>query len=443
MSKYPILLIADNDRNIYEVPNIPACGMQTGQYLRLKPEDLIPLPSGSELFILPDRIPVGIDLESGLPQNIIENPFAPGQSCYPVAAFVSPGYTQVQTAAYSEYEKTDYNSSNTVILPLFSYSAAAWFKNKIHVAALRVDRQRRQDLRLMNLGLVKKNTAVFQKIMPCNRLVKHLARCALTYCCPAARNFFLQRYECPLPASPRCNARCLGCISLQPSGCCPATQPRIDFRPAPEEIAEVALFHIKNVRQPVVSFGQGCEGEPLLVYKTLSQAIKLIRKQTKKGTINLNTNASRPEAVAELAQSGLDSIRVSLNSVREKYYSAYYRPASYKFRDVLKSISVMKSYNRFVSINYLTLPGFTDLPSEVRALEKLITNKKIDMIQWRNLNYDPLRYIDSLGLNKNSSKKEKPIGLKILLKNLRQKFPKLKFGYFNPYLPSPGKNIQL
>ncbi|MCK4423827.1 MAG: hypothetical protein KAV18_07145 [Candidatus Omnitrophica bacterium] len=48
------------------------------------------------------------------------------------------------------------------------------------------------------------------------------------------------------------------------------------------------------MRQPVVSFGQGCEGEPLLVYKTLSQAIKLIRKQTKKGTINLNTNASRP-----------------------------------------------------------------------------------------------------------------------------------------------------
>ena len=34
------------------------------------------------------------------------------------------------------------------------------------------------------------------------------------------------------------------------------------------------------------------------------------------------------------------------------------------------------------------------------------------------------------------------LGLKILLKNLRQKFPKLKFGYFNPYLPSQVKNIQ-
>ena len=149
MNNYPILLIADKDKNIYDIPGIPACGMQAGQYLRLEPEDLIPLPSGSELFILPDRIPVGIDLESGLPQNIIENPFAPGQSCYPVSAFVSPGYTQVQTAAYSEKGSAPFprrsglrfaqdslsgkHLANTIknkkhyskTLPLFSYSAVA------------------------------------------------------------------------------------------------------------------------------------------------------------------------------------------------------------------------------------------------------------------------------------------------------------------------------
>lgn len=422
MASYPLLLIADKKKRIYEVPGMAACGMQAGKYSQLEPDELVPLPSGSELFVLPDRLPVGIETETGQLIALTENPFSPKNVCYPVSAFVCPGYTQTKTAAYQEDTKAK-------ILPLFSYSAVAWFKNKIYVAAVRVDRERRQDLRLMNLDLMRKNVDIFLKMMPANRLVKQLRKCALVYCCPAARNFFLKRYECPLPTSPKCNANCIGCISLQPAGSCPPTQPRLKFTPTPEEIAEVAILHLKNVRNPVVSFGQGCEGEPLMVYKTLSKAIRLIRKKTTKGTINLNTNASRPEAITELCESGLDSLRVSMNSAQERYYTAYYRPVNYTFTDVLKSISVAKSYGKFVSVNYLVLPGFTDLPSEIQALEKIIKDKGIDMIQWRNLNYDPLRYIHSIGLD---PKAEKPIGIKHLMKRLENKFPRLKFGYFNP-----------
>ena len=51
-----------------------------------------------------------------------------------------------------------------------------------------------------------------------NRLVKHLAEnCCLTYHCPAARNYFMGRWECPVPSSPACNANCVGCISFQPT----------------------------------------------------------------------------------------------------------------------------------------------------------------------------------------------------------------------------------
>jgi len=50
--------------------------------------------------------------------------------------------------------------------------------------------------------------------------------------CFAAKNVFFRRWECPLPTSPTCNAGCLGCISLQPSECCPASQERIDFVPS-------------------------------------------------------------------------------------------------------------------------------------------------------------------------------------------------------------------
>ena len=63
------------------------------------------------------------------------------------------------------------------------------------------------------------------------------------------------------------------------------------YRVTAEEIAEVALFHIDNVDDPVVSFGQGCEGEPLMVADVLEEAILLIRKETSKGIINLNSNS--------------------------------------------------------------------------------------------------------------------------------------------------------
>ncbi|HBT97093.1 MAG TPA: radical SAM protein, partial [Desulfobulbaceae bacterium] len=79
-------------------------------------------------------------------------------------------------------------------------------------------------------------------------MIQHLGKCCLTYGCPAARNFFLGRFEAPLPTSPRCNARCLGCISLQESGCCRSTQERITFVPSPAEIAEIAVPHLRQAQ---------------------------------------------------------------------------------------------------------------------------------------------------------------------------------------------------
>ena len=89
--------------------------------------------------------------------------------------------------------------------------------------------------------------------------------------------------------------------------------------PSPEEVAETALFHGHNVKNAVFSFGQGCEGEPLLQADLIEKSIRLIRKATSQGIININTNASKPESVSRLFDIGLDSIRVSVNSVRKKF----------------------------------------------------------------------------------------------------------------------------
>lgn len=177
--------------------------------------------------------------------------------------------------------------------------------------------------------------------------------CALTYSCPAARNFALGRWECPVPASPACNANCVGCISLQPDEeQIVSTQDRLNFKPTPEEIVEFTVPHLESAPFPIISFGQGCEGEPLLMWETIRDAIIEIRKHTKKGSININTNGSNPEAVKILCEAGLDSIRVSTNSARREIYMPYYRPNNYEFDDIIESLKVVNSYGGWTSINY-------------------------------------------------------------------------------------------
>jgi len=409
------LLVADHKGKIFEMPRLEAVGMKAGVFFLLKARDLIRLPIGSEIFHLPGRMTVAYDPST--------KSFVRDEDHLAVAAFLPPGYTVTYNSAYSE-------AGRPKALPLFAYAACTVHDGDIYAAAVRVDRSLCHDPCFMNMKIVRRGAARLQKIFPKNRLVKHLERCALCYGCPNARNFFLGRFEAPLPTSPACNAQCAGCISYQPKKRCPVTQPRIKFIPTPGEIAQIALYHIGNVKEPIVSFGQGCEGEPLLSAGVIEKAVRLIRRCSSKGAINMNTNASRTDAIARLFDSGLDSIRVSLNSAREEYYTKYYKPKDYSFSDILKSIKEAKKRNGFVSLNYLTMPGFTDSLDEICAFKKLVEKSRIDMIQWRNLNYDPLRYFEELKI---SVKAEDMFGVKEMIGSLKKEFPKLKMGYFNKY----------
>lgn len=418
----PSLVLADEHGAIIDVPFLKAVGAQGLTIAPLKGSDLIALPPGSELFVLPARLPVAYDSEKERVVYVDEHPYSgTAKKCFAVAAFVAPGYTLTATAAYKPCEKEE-------LLPLFAYAAVAFYKGKFYVSAMRVDREKRQDVRFMQYDLVRENIKRYRLLFPRNRLIRHLENCALVNGCPAALNFFQERFEAPLPTSPTCNAQCLGCISHQPLNKCATTQPRISFRPTAEEVAEVALHHIAVVKDPVVSFGQGCEGEPLLEGKRIARAIRLIRSQTKKGIINCNTNASKPEVIQHLLEAGLDSIRVSINSVCEKKYSIYYNPCGYTFDDVLKSISIAKKKKAFVSINYLVMPGINDKHSEYNALRRFIKKFKIDMIQWRNLNYDSLAYARLI----NDPEEKDGIGMRKMVSSIHQEFHNLMRGYFNP-----------
>lgn len=419
----PSLVIADGQGNITDFPELQMAGMAAGDFRRPHLEDLIPLPEGSELFALPMRLPVGCDPETGEPLLLEDNPYEPNSIVQAVAAFMAPAHTAVFNCAYQSLP-------NAPTLPLFAYTAVGWHDNRFWVPAFRSDPDVRQDASQYSRAKVAKKTKARLKTELNNRLIQHLGKCCLTYGCPAARNYFLDRWEAPLPTSPQCNARCVGCISLQESGCCPSTQDRINFVPTAKEISGMAIPHLEKAERAIVSFGQGCEGEPLLQAETIEQAIRLMRKATARGTINLNTNASLPKRVAQLAAAGLDSIRVSLNSVQEKYYNRYYRPNGYQFADVKESIRVMKQAGRFVSLNYFILPGFTDSAAEFAALCQFVAELAPDFIQLRNLNMDPEWYLQILEF----SDEQKPLGMRAWFGELQSRFPKLRYGYFNPSL---------
>ncbi len=419
-SNYPSLVYANSQGEIFDYPGLNMAGRRGMSFFQPDIEDLIPLPEGSELFIIPDSSPVAWDpfQEDFV---VFDTELSDGHALA-VAAFMAPAYTQTALAAYRRQSQEP--------LPLFAYTAVGWWKGRFWVPAFRSDKDKRQDIKGFRQDEVIRKTKATLKKFRKNRLIQHLGKCSLTYGCPAAKNFFLGRYEAPLPSSPVCNARCLGCLSYQPEGGPPATQERITFTPSAKELAQTATLHLKKVKNGVVSFGQGCEGEPLMQDELLSAAVTLIRKECKTGTINLNTNASRPEAIKRLASQGLDSIRISMNSVDSRFYEAYYRPKGYKFQDVLDSWQVAKEAGLHVSLNLFVMPGITDIPNHFERLCSLIEAYGLDLIQLRNHNIDPDWYMNSIGFNSDSV--EEPIGIKQMVNQLKKRFPSLKFGYFNP-----------
>ena len=418
----PRLLFADQQGTICDHPFLEMLAASGEQLVSPAPEDLIPLPPGSRFFYLPQCPPLAWDAK--LEEVVCLEELDSGEPCFGVAAFLPPAYTRLLLPAVS-YAGKDYQ------LPLWAYTAVGWSPemNDYVVAARRVDENRqwepdRFDDREVVVG-VERQLARFPK----NRLVHHLRRCALDDHCFAAKNFFLGRWECPLPVSPVCNARCLGCLSWQSGSGFAASQERIDFVPTVDELLEVARAHLEVAENPVLSFGQGCEGDPILQAETICAFARRLRQQTDCGTLNVNTNASLPEKVAAMAAAGMDSIRISMNSPRKATYLAYYQPRGYSFEDVLFSLRAAKDGGLHLAINLLVMPGVTDAPAEVEALLALIENYDVDQVQMRNLNIDPQLYLETVG-----RAGEEAIGIGELLDLLAAEFPGLEIGYFNRYL---------
>ncbi len=415
-TRVPYMVYADEEGNIFEDLRYEAVGRSGYNVFPLTPEDFIEVPFGSDMFTLPGRRPYGLSIETG-EFEVIEDVQA-------VAALNAPAYTQLYMAAFG----TDEEDAPT--LPLYCYTTVGWLDGKFYTTAVRIDADERQDLENFDRELIIEETKKRLEKHPDNRLVQHLGNnCSIQYSCPAARNFFMGRWECPIPISPACNSNCLGCISFQPKEHeLTSPQDRLPFIPTLEEILEFTIPHLQNAERPIVSFGQGCEGEPLLVWQLIREVIIKIREVTPRGIININTNGSKPKAVEELMKVGLNSIRVSTNSARKNIYESYYLPNNYKFEDIIESSRIVRQYGGWASINYFTFPGMTDLEEEYEALRAWIKHADLSMIQWRNFNIDPDWYLGKIGV----TELPEGMGIRQVMSKIREEFPHLAFGYFNP-----------
>lgn len=406
----PYLVYCTAEGEIREEPRLRALAFGNQ---RLESFDLMPLPDGATLSMMPDRLAVG---EKGSGERRV----IPKERGWAAAALLPIGYTRSLLPAYEKVPGTD-------PLPFFGYSAVAGMNGRLYVAALRTDDPRKWHPRAFNKRALRGLVHEKQVALPNNRIVAQHAHCALDYSCPTASNLFFGRWEMAIAVSPGCNARCIGCISKQEEENLISPQDRLTFIPTVEEILEVAVPHLEQAEDAIVSFGQGCEGEPLLQWRRIEQAIKGMRARTDKGFININTNASNPRWLQRLYDAGLDTIRASTISGHPETYTAYYRPIGYSFEDVKESLKRARDGGVYSSINLLCFPGMIDREREVEALLSFVKETGLRLIQLRNLNIDPevllplMPALESMG---------KALGMRAMIETIKRELPEVEIGNF-------------
>jgi hypothetical protein len=373
----PRLLFARPDGTLLEHPALRAGGMT---FDRLVPQSVWrPLPAGATLVQLPGCTAVGFDARGRT------RPLRPGRELA-VGALLPTGFARLLLPAYQK------QGPQTAALPLFGYTAVAMLNGALHAAYTPIDAPGTWDPADYHTADLAERVAARRAADPENPLVAQLARCAVEYGCFTAQNIFFERWEGALPASPACSAQCVGCISEQ-LGSVPSPQERLTFAPTPQALADLAVRHLGGGPHRMISFGQGCEGDPLNRWRQVAQAIELIRERLPTGhpcagVINMNTNAWHTRGLQRCIEAGLQRIRVSVFSAIDAHYAAYYQPRGYSFADVRNSIRLCAQAGVHVALNLLTFPGYTDAEGEIDAFRQLIEEDGVHEVQVRTLNID-------------------------------------------------------
>lgn len=414
------LVYADEQGQVFDHPDWLALGRSGDQIVEIMEEELIPLPEGATLVSLPHTRPIAMDPDTG-EMCRLEGTFTA------VGALLPQGFTRLLVPGYVKADKEK-------LLPLFGYSAVVWRDGGFYVAARQSDDPYRWNPRNCDPDVLEREVAALNRKYPDNRLYRHLTNCALEYECLTASNTFLGRWEGGVPVSFSCNAGCYGCISEQPddSGF-PAPQTRMNFKPTVDELVQVMLEQLRTP-ESIISFGQGCEGEPSTQAPSIIQAIRRVREQTSMGYINMNTNAGLTDHIRAIVDAGLDLIRVSTISAVDEHYAAYYKPRGYTLQNVEKSLKYACDRGVYGSINYLVFPGVSDREEEIEAMLGFARRTGLKLIQLRNLNIDPDAYLSLI-----PPARGEIYGMKQMIDIFEQELPDVVIGSYTHVPPTAAR----
>jgi pyruvate-formate lyase-activating enzyme len=404
-------LYATGDGELHEDRTLLALGASGLSSVRLGP--VVPLPEGSTIALLPACRALAED-SSG---RVVALP----DGAHPVAALLPTGFTRLLTPSYEKEPEAPH-------VPLFGYTAVAGLGGRVFAAGLALDPGGSWEPATHNTPDLPQIVAQRLAAGARNRLLAHHAHCAIEYGCYTAQNLFYRRNEMAIAVSVTCNAQCVGCISEQLDDIT-APHDRIAFTPTVDEIVSLAVPHLEQAREPIVSFGQGCEGEPILRARLIGRAIAEIRRRTDRGQLHINTNGSSPRALQHLIDAGLDGVRVSMFSARESKHIAYYGPRNYGLDEMEQSLRLAARQGLHTSVNLLTYPGYTDCPSEIEALVPFLRAGEVQMVQLRTLNMDRELLEEKVGFPR-----EQGIGIEHLIEMLRRELPGIALGSKTPFV---------
>src|ERR1700712_507454 len=150
----PYILYSDGKGNIFEDTSLYATGRSGWNALPIPKDEWIELPVGGQLYELPERRGIGIDVKTG-EMRLCEKGWA-------VAAFIPPAHTGLYIAAYE-------TATGEPTLPLFCYTAAGWHDEKIFVPAVRIEQDVRQESAGYNNAKIKSGTEQLLAAYPHNR----------------------------------------------------------------------------------------------------------------------------------------------------------------------------------------------------------------------------------------------------------------------------------
>jgi len=167
----PSIVFADKKGNIFDFEPLAMVGRSGDYLIPIEDSDIIPVPKGGQFYVLPDRHPIGMDRQTGQIITLKENPFDPSSPAFAVAIFLAAAYTQTYLAAWEPCEYA-------INLPLFAYTALGWADGFV-TTAIRTDTSTRRDIDTFNMDTVRKGVEIWKSSLPENRLVTHLAHCAL------------------------------------------------------------------------------------------------------------------------------------------------------------------------------------------------------------------------------------------------------------------------